>query len=145
MTPNDFRRIALSMPGTVESCGLGYPSFRTCGRSFATIEDDVPVIRLRKEQQKAFLAAGSTMFAPAPGGWGVMGHMIVRLDLAEEDCVRNAVTTAWRNVNGEAPQGRLAQLSQLDGKSERDQGRVTESFHYVGEFGMRRKFLERKQ
>ena len=65
MTIDDFRRIALSMPGTEELTGLGYPNFRAERKSFATIEDDVAVLRLTRKQQTAFIAKAPEMFAPA--------------------------------------------------------------------------------
>ena len=65
MTLDDFRRIALSMPGAEELTGLGYPNFRAERKSFATIEDDVAVLRLTRTQQTAFIAKAPEMFAPA--------------------------------------------------------------------------------
>ena len=50
-TVSDFRRIALSMPATEELTGMGYPNFRTAGKSFATIEDTMVVIRLTRERK----------------------------------------------------------------------------------------------
>jgi hypothetical protein len=47
MTTNDFRRIALSLPGVEELNGLGYPNFCTWRKNFATIEDSKAVIRLK--------------------------------------------------------------------------------------------------
>ena len=51
MTTDDFRRIALSLPGAEELNGLGYPNFCTGRKSFATIEDSKAVIRLTRDQQ----------------------------------------------------------------------------------------------
>jgi hypothetical protein len=51
MTLNDFRRIALSLPGAEELNGLGYPNFRTGRKRFATIEGSAAVIRLTRDQQ----------------------------------------------------------------------------------------------
>ena len=64
MTTDDFRRIALSLPGTEELNGLGYPNFRTGRKSFATIEDSKAVIRLTRDQQAAFVAAAPAVFEP---------------------------------------------------------------------------------
>ena len=99
MTIDDFRRIALSMPRAEELSGLGYPNFRAERKSFATIEDDVAVLRLTRNQQTAFMAKAPEMFAPASSGWGLLGSTIVRLEAAEEAVVRDAVATAWRNVS----------------------------------------------
>jgi hypothetical protein len=98
MTIDHFRRIALSMPGAEELNGLGYPNFRAGRKSFATIEGSTAVIRLTRDQQATFVAAGPEMFAPASGGWGRLGSTIVRLEAADEARLRDALATAWRNV-----------------------------------------------
>ena len=98
MTLDDFRRIALSLPRTVETNGLGYASFRAKGKSFATIDDSVPLIRLTRDQQKAVVAAAPEIFLPEFGGWGLMGSTVVRLDAAQEVTVREVLATAWRNI-----------------------------------------------
>ena len=74
MTIDDFRRIALAMPGTEERNGLGYPNFRARGKSFATIESAVALIRLTRDQQATFMATAPDIFAPAlmAGGNGAV-------------------------------------------------------------------------
>jgi hypothetical protein len=37
MNVNDFRRLALSLPGTEEGSHMGAPDFRVGGRIFATL------------------------------------------------------------------------------------------------------------
>jgi hypothetical protein len=100
MMIDDFRRLALATPEAEELNGLGYPNFRTQRKSFATIEDDVPVIKLTRDQQAAFMARAPGMFAPTSDGWGKWGSTIVQLDAANEAMVRDALATAWRNVTG---------------------------------------------
>jgi hypothetical protein len=102
MTTDEFRRIALSLPGAEESSGLGYPNFRAGRKSFATIENAVAVIRLTRDQQASFMAVTPEMFAPASGGWGRLGSTIVRLEAADEAVLRDALSTAWRNVTDAA-------------------------------------------
>jgi hypothetical protein len=98
MVLSDFRRIALSMPETEESNGMGYTNFRTGRKSFATIEDSMAVIRLTRDQQATFVATAPEVFAPDSGGWGRLGSTVVRLEAADETTVQVAVATAWRNV-----------------------------------------------
>jgi len=98
MTIDDFRRIALSMPGTEELSGLGYPNFCAGRNSFATIEDSTAVLRLTRDQQAMFMATAPEMFAPASSGWGRLGRTIVRLEAADEATLWDALATAWRNV-----------------------------------------------
>ena len=58
-----FRRIALSLPGAVESAHMGHPDFRVGGRIFATLSGQARgrgVLKLTAEQQAEFVrgAAG---------------------------------------------------------------------------------------
>src|SRR5258708_6202209 len=98
MTIDDFRRIALSLPGAEELNGLGYPNFRTGGKSFATIENLMAVIRLTRDQQATFVAAAPKVFAPVSSGWGRLGTTVIRLDVADEATAQDAIATAWCNV-----------------------------------------------
>jgi hypothetical protein len=100
MTIDDFRRVALSMPGAEELSGMGYPNFRAERKSFATIEDAGAVIRLTRDQQTRFMATAPETFAPASDGWGKCGSTVVRLEAADEATLWDAVATAWRNVGG---------------------------------------------
>jgi len=98
MALSDFRRIALSMPETEESNGMGYPNFRTARKSFATIEESMVVIRLTRDQQATFVATAPEVFAPDSSGWGRLGSTVIRLEVADEATVQVAVATAWSNV-----------------------------------------------
>jgi hypothetical protein len=98
MELSDFRRIALSMPETEESNGMGYPNFRTGRKSFATIEDSTAVIKLTRDQQATFVATAPEVFAPDSSGWGRLGSTVIRLEAADETTVQVAVATAWSNV-----------------------------------------------
>jgi hypothetical protein len=98
MALSDFRRIALSMPKTEETNGMGYPNFRTGRKSFAAIEDSMAVIRLTRDQQVTFVATAPAVFAPDSSGWGRLGSTVIRLEVADEATVQVAVATAWSNV-----------------------------------------------
>jgi hypothetical protein len=98
MALSDFRRIALSMPETEETNGMGYPNFRTRRKSFAAIEDSMAVIRLTRDQQATFVATAPEVFAPDSSGWGRLGSTVIRLEVADETTVQIAVATAWTNV-----------------------------------------------
>ena len=91
MTIDDFRRIALAMPGTEELNGMGYPNFRAGRRSFATIEDAVALINFTCDQQAKFVETAPEMFAPATDGWGKWGSTIVRLEAANEATLWDAL------------------------------------------------------
>ena len=98
MTTDDFRHMALSLPGAEELNGLGYPNFRAGRKSFATIENSMAVIRLTRDQQATFVAAAPKAFKPDSGGWGRLGTTVIRLDVADGATVQDALATAWCNV-----------------------------------------------
>jgi hypothetical protein len=99
MNVDDFRRIALSLPGAEESSHMGQPDFRVGGRIFATLasaKQGYGNLQLTLEQQKAFVEELPEVFLPIPGGWGRMGMTHVRLAAVTEDVVRGALHTAWK-------------------------------------------------
>jgi len=100
MRGNDFRRLVLGMPGTIEASHMAHPDFRAHGRIFATLnaEETRGVVMLTPEQQQNFLADHAAMFSPCPGAWGEAGSTYVHLDAADEDTVGEAVTLAWQNA-----------------------------------------------
>jgi hypothetical protein len=99
LTAEDFRRIALGMKDAVESAHMGHPDFRIGGRIFATLHADRKhgMVKLTPEQQEAFVRDHPVAFAPENGAWGRQGCTAVRLDVADEDTVGEAMTLAWRN------------------------------------------------
>lgn len=98
-----FRRLACELPGAVESAHMGNPDFRVDGRIFATLSGQSRgrgVLKLTPEQQTEFAAELPEIFEPVQGGWGRMGMTYIVLDHAEEDTMRGALATAYRNVAG---------------------------------------------
>ncbi len=100
MTPDKFRRIALSMNGAIESAHMGHPDFRANGRIFATIYPDGQsgMVKLTPAQQQDFMRTDSGTFAPASGAWGRQGCTTVRFDSVDEDTLGHAITLAWQNT-----------------------------------------------
>ena len=99
MTANDFRRIALSLPGAEEGSHMGAADFRVGGRIFATLasqKQGYGNLMLKVEQQAAFVEELPEMFLPIPGGWGRMGATHIRLAAANEDVLSGALRTAWQ-------------------------------------------------
>jgi hypothetical protein len=99
MTPDDFRRIALSLEGAEESAHMGAPDFRVGGRIFATLASEshgYGNLMLTPEQQAAFIAEAPELFLPVHGGWGRMGSTHIRLAEASEDALAGALHTAWK-------------------------------------------------
>jgi hypothetical protein len=110
MNAEDFRRIALSLPGAEESSHMGAPDFRVGGRIFATLASQSQGygnLMLTPEHQAAFVAELPEVFLPIAGGWGRMGATHIRLAAADEDVLAGALRTAWKlRVEKNAAPGR---------------------------------------
>jgi hypothetical protein len=99
MTIDDFRRIALSLPGAEESSHMGSPDFRVGGHIFATLasrSQNYGNLMLDPEQQSAFVEELPDVFLPVHGGWGRMGATHVRLASVTEEVLAGALQTAWK-------------------------------------------------
>jgi hypothetical protein len=112
MTPDDFRRIALSFAGAEESSHMGAADFRVGGRIFATlasVAQGFGNLMLTPEQQAAFVAEAPELFLPVKGGWGRNGVTHIRLPEASEQSLTGALNTAYRlriQKNGAANKGK---------------------------------------
>ena len=95
-----FRKLALSLPGAIESSHMDNPDFRVDGRIFATLSAQATgrgVLKLTTEQQQAFITEMPTVFQPVQGGWGRMGMTFVDLK-ADKSTLEGALTTAYNNI-----------------------------------------------
>jgi hypothetical protein len=98
MTPEDFRRIALSFEGAEESSHMGCADFRVGGRIFATLasqKEGHGNLVVTPEQQAEFIHELPEIFLPIKGGWGRMGMTHIRLGQANEDVLSGALRVAW--------------------------------------------------
>ena len=100
MTPDEFRRIALSMNGAAEGAHMDHPDFRANGRIFATLYPNGHdgMVKLTAEQQQDFMSTDDTAFEPASGAWGRQGCTTVHLAFVDEDKLGEAMTLAWQNT-----------------------------------------------
>ena len=99
MTPEDFRRIALSFPGAEEGSHMGSADFRVGGRIFATLASvklGYGNLMLTVEHQQPFVEEQPEIFLPIAGGWGRMGMTHIRLANANEDVLTGALHTAYK-------------------------------------------------
>jgi hypothetical protein len=100
MTPNQFRRIALSLPDAVEGAHMGHADFRVGGKIFATLGHPDPacgMVQLKPDQQALLVETSPKVFTPVPGGWGRQGSTHVRLAAADAATLKHALTMAWTN------------------------------------------------
>ena len=73
MSPSQFRRIALSLPGASEGAHMGTADFRVGNKIFATLGNPDAasgVIGLTPDQQALLIETTPKVFSPVPGGWG---------------------------------------------------------------------------
>jgi hypothetical protein len=117
MTAEDFRRLALSMPGAIERAHMGHPDFRAGGRIFATLQADNRrgMVALAPEEQRELMHMHPRTFEPASGAWGRQGATMVRLDIAEESTVRGAMVLAWERVMAKPATSRSARSRKAKG------------------------------
>jgi hypothetical protein len=76
MTPNEFRKLALSFPKAIESAHMHHPDFRIAGRIFATLgypDERSAMVKLSVEEQKEFVRNHPGVFTPVKGAWGRQG------------------------------------------------------------------------
>jgi hypothetical protein len=102
MTPDDFRRLALSFPDAVESSHMGHPDFRVQGKIFATLrypDESWGMVKLPPEDQRTFVHAQPEVFIPVKGTWGRQGSTNVRLEAADASTLSHALGIAWRDAS----------------------------------------------
>lgn len=98
MTTEDFRRMALELPGALESSHMGHPDFRVNGKIFATLhypDENWGMVKLPVEHQDDFVQTQSQAFVPVKGAWGRQGCTNVRLKTVEESSLQQALRLAW--------------------------------------------------
>ncbi|WP_134004104.1 MULTISPECIES: MmcQ/YjbR family DNA-binding protein [Kribbella] len=105
----DVRRIALSLPETVEKRRWGHPTFDVAGRMFVTVPDDQTSFAVRcprLEREELIAAEPEKFWVPkheAGSNW-----VRARLEALEDaDELRDILVDSWRQV---APPG-LSELS----------------------------------
>jgi hypothetical protein len=100
MTADQFRRLALALPGVLENAHMGHPDFRVGGKIFATLgapKEGWAMVKLTPAQQQRFLREQPEIFAPAKGAWGRQGCTNVSLKSATKAKLQSALVAAWRN------------------------------------------------
>ena len=101
MTPNDFRKLALSHPETEECQHMNHPDFRVAGKIFATLgypDKTRGMVKLSPEDQHYFSKDYPDAFVPVKGTWGRRGATSVDLKAARKDALATAIAAVWRNT-----------------------------------------------
>ena len=101
MKPDDFRRLALSLPDTIEASHMNHPDFRARGKIFCTLaypDDTYGMVILTPIDQDLFVQADPNTFMPVPGAWGKQGSTRVHLASARVALVKKALSAAWQKA-----------------------------------------------
>lgn len=99
MTPNDFRKLALSFPETEESAHMNHPDFRVARKIFATLgypNMERGMVKVTPVEQEMLVNAEPAVFSPESGAWGRKGCTRVNLKAAKLVTMRRALAAAWR-------------------------------------------------
>lgn len=101
MTPDQFRRMVLSLPDTEERAHHQHPDFRVQGKLFATLgypETSRAMVKLTPEQQAEFANDHPGIFTPVAGAWGRQGCTSMFLPKATKSVMQPAVKAAYLNA-----------------------------------------------
>ena len=102
MTPNEFRKLALSFADAIEAQHMAHPDFRVRGgKIFATLgypDDRFGVLVLPPDAQQEAIARHPEVFEPVTGGWGRRGGTRVTLTQATQKQLWPWMEIAWRNA-----------------------------------------------
>lgn len=101
MTSNDFRNLALALPGAVELEHMNHPDFRVAGKVFASLgypDDNWGMVKLSPDQQRSLVKQAPNTFRPCNGAWGARGCTNIHLESAARQVVNKALAAAFENV-----------------------------------------------
>ncbi len=101
MTIDEFRKMALEIPSSVEQSHMNHPDFRVTEKIFASLgvpNKDWGMVKLTPEQQRAFIEKAPKVFKPSSGAWGRQGCTGVYLPAAKTRIVRAALDAAAKEV-----------------------------------------------
>jgi hypothetical protein len=101
MTPDDFRQLALALPGVEERAHMNHPDFRVNGKIFATLgypNAGYAMVKLPPEEQHNYCTTYPDAFVPVKGKWGLQGATNVILEPAKKTHVKKALRAAWEHL-----------------------------------------------
>jgi hypothetical protein len=95
MTPAQFRKLALAIPGAEEREHMGHPDFRLGGKIFATLQPqkNQAMVKISLEQQQHLVALDPGTFLLF-GGWSKNGSTGIALESATPALVRDLLKEA---------------------------------------------------
>jgi hypothetical protein len=106
MTADEFRKLALEIPGAIEQSHMEHPDFRLYGKIFASLgapDENWGMVKLTPAQQSRFLKRAPEMFKLCNGAWGRRGCTNVQLEAAKKTVLKSAIAVAAGNMQAHAP------------------------------------------
>ncbi|TLV03237.1 MmcQ/YjbR family DNA-binding protein [Dyadobacter luticola] len=96
----EFRNIALSFQETTEAPHFDKAAFRVGKKIFATLDEKAAraSLKLSPIDQEVFGLHDKSVIYPVPNKWGKQGWTLVELNQVREDMLRDALTSAYREV-----------------------------------------------
>src|SRR5258707_9450361 len=97
MTADEFRSLAMALPGVIQAAHQGHADFRVRGKIFATLgypDDQWGMVRLPPEEQAKRVRHAPAVFLPAKRAWGEQGITVVNLQPATAENARPAMLSA---------------------------------------------------
>ncbi len=105
MTAYEFRKLALNIPQATELAHVGHPDFRFAGKVFASLgspDADWGMVKLKPEDQGAFVEKAPGVFMPCAGAWGKRGYTNVHLASVTKILLMAAFAAATKNIASDA-------------------------------------------
>jgi len=95
-----IRRMALSLPESLEQDHHGIPSFRVGGKIFCTLHLDRPrmMVKLDPEDQRNLAEGHPGVIEPVPGYWGRKGSTFVAFEQCDEHLLKMLLQLAWSGI-----------------------------------------------
>jgi hypothetical protein len=107
MTTDEFRALALSLPGAIEKPHFERASFRVDaprGKTIATLLDAEMTanVFLSVDEQDMLISAEPEIFSKVPNKWGDKGATTIQLAKADQLTVQSALKMSWRHAAPES-------------------------------------------
>jgi hypothetical protein len=101
MTAAEFKALALSFPGTVESPHFDRAAFKVVNkRIFATLHEESGTVNVKFSEvdQSVFCSYGKKAVYPVPNKWGLQGWTTFELKKVPKGLMLDALDTAYKDV-----------------------------------------------
>ncbi|MDI1233434.1 MAG: MmcQ/YjbR family DNA-binding protein [bacterium] len=97
---NEFKKLALSFPQTIEAPHFVNIAFKVNKKIFATYnpEQNRATVKLNTIDQDVFTIISKGSIFPVPNKWGLQGWTNIDLNMVQNELFIDAITTSYCNV-----------------------------------------------